>query len=209
MNSRPTIHLCRHGDTAWSGERRFAGRTDIPLTPEGEEAAVLLGKRLAAVAFDRVLVSPLARAVRTAELAGFPTAIVDQRLIELYFGEYEGKTRAEIAAFRPGWTYVRDGNPGGERVEDVGARVDSLLTELLAEGGPGGSAATRNVLIFAHAVVLRVLAARWVCLPPAFAQNLSLSPASLSILRYDPVDDAPSIGLWNDRAHLPDGATFA
>jgi broad specificity phosphatase PhoE len=207
MNSRPTIYLCRHGDTAWSGERRFAGRTDIPLTPEGEEAAVLLGRRLSSVRFDRVLVSPLGRARRTAELAGFPDAVVEPRLIELYFGEYEGRTRAEIADSRPNWTYVRDGNPGGERVEDVGARVDSLLADLnglkTATGTPG------SALIFAHAVVLRVLASRWVGLPPSFAQNLSLSPASLSILHYDRVDDAPSIASWNDRSHLPDALTFA
>src|SRR5476649_45014 len=158
-----TIYLCRHGDTAWSGERRFAGRTDIPLSPEGEEAAVLLGKRLSKVRFDRVLVSPLSRARRTAELAGFK-AEVDQRLIELYFGEYEGRTRAEVAVSRPRWTYVRDGNPVGERVEDVGARIDSLLSDLTA----AGKAAPGQVLIFAHAVVLRVLAARWVGLPPSF-----------------------------------------
>ena len=200
MNSRPTIYLCRHGDTAWSGERRFAGRTDIPLSPAGEKAAVLLGKRLQASKFDRVLVSPLARARKTAELAGFSEAFVDPRLMELYFGEYEGKTHQEINAFRPGWTYVRDGNPGGERVEDVGARIDSLLSELPQSG---------HVLIFAHAVVLRVLASRWVGLPPSFAQNLTLSPASLSILHYDPVDDAPSIAVWNDRSHLPDALTFA
>jgi broad specificity phosphatase PhoE len=205
MNSRPTIYLCRHGDTAWSGERRFAGRTAIPLSLDGEKAAVLLGKRLQASKFDRVLVSPLRRALRTAELAGFSDAFVDSRLVELFFGEYEGKTRQEIAAFRPGWTYVRDGNPGGETVQDVGARIDSLLPELAGVQGPAGKPG--HVLIFAHAVVLRVLASRWVGLPPSFAQNLSLSPASLSILRYDPVDDAPSIASWNDRSHLPDALT--
>jgi broad specificity phosphatase PhoE len=200
MNSRATLYLCRHGDTAWSGERRFAGRTDLPLTSDGEKAAVLLGKRLAAVKFDKVLVSPLGRARRTAELAGFSDAFVDQRLVELFFGQYEGKTRAEIVASRPGWTYVRDGNPGGEGVADVGQRIDSLLAGLPSSG---------NVLVFAHAVVLRVLAARWVGLPPAFAQHLSLSPASLSILHYDAVDDAPSIAVWNDRGHLPGAGSFA
>ncbi|HEX4383406.1 MAG TPA: histidine phosphatase family protein [Myxococcales bacterium] len=200
MNSRATLYLCRHGDTAWSGERRFAGRTDIPLTPEGEKAAVLLGKRLAALHFDRVLVSPLGRARRTADLAGFPDAVVEPRLIELYFGQYEGKTRAEIVATRPGWTYVRDGNPGGEGVAEIAARIDPLLADLPASG---------NVLIFAHAVVLRVLAARWVGLPETFAQHLSLSPASLSILHYDTVDDANAIAVWNDRSHLPDAGSFA
>jgi broad specificity phosphatase PhoE len=195
-----TLYLCRHGDTAWSGDRRFAGRTDIPLTPEGEHAAVLLGQRLAALHFDRILVSPLVRARRTAELAGFSGALVEPRLVELDFGHYEGRTRAEVAVEHPRWTYVRDGNPGGETVEHMGARIDSLLFELTASG----KGAPAQVLIFAHAVVLRVLAARWVGLPPSFAQNLSLSPASLSILRYDAVDDAPSIALWNDASHLRD-----
>jgi probable phosphoglycerate mutase len=192
-----TLYLCRHGDTPWSAERRFAGRTDLPLTPLGEEAARLLGRRLAGARFDRVLTSPLGRARRTAELAGFE-AEVDARLIELDFGRDDGRTRAEIVRERPGWTYVRDGAFGGETVEHVGARVDSLLAELRGQ-----------VLIFAHAVVLRVLAARWVGEPPKFAQHVSLAPASLSVLRHDPVDDARSIALWNDRSHLPDGGVFA
>jgi probable phosphoglycerate mutase len=192
-----TLYLCRHGDTPWSGERRFAGRTDLPLTPSGEAAARLLGRRLAGAHFDRVLTSPLARARRTAELAGFD-AQVDARLVELDFGKDDGRTRAEIVSERPGWTYVRDGALGGETVEHVGARVDALLAELRGQ-----------VLIFAHAVVLRVLAARWVGQPPKFAQHVSLAPASLSVLRHDPVDDARSIALWNDRSHLPDGAVFA
>ena len=179
---------------------RFAGRTDIPLTPDGEKAAVLLGKRLSQTNFDKVLVSPLGRARRTAELAGFSEASVDPRLTELFFGEYEGKTRAEIVASRPGWTYVRDGNPGGETISDVGQRIDSLLAGLPQAG---------HVLIFAHAVVLRVLAARWTGLPASFAQHLSISPASLSVLHYDAVDDAQSIAVWNDRSHLPGADGFA
>lgn len=192
-----TLFLCRHGDTPWSSERRFAGLTDLPLTAEGEDAARRLGRRLEKVRFDRVLTSPLGRARRTAEIAGFSPQ-EDSRLIELDFGDYEGRTRAEIVRERPGWTYVRDGNPGGETVDQVGARIDALLPDLHG-----------TVLIFAHAVVLRVLAARFIGQPARFAEHLSLAPASLSILRRDPVDDAPAIALWNDRGHLPDPAGFA
>src|ERR1700759_408395 len=96
MNSRATIYLCRHGDTAWSGERRLAGRTDLPLTEQGERNAAQLGARLNSIKFDRVISSPLLRARRTAELAGFPDATIDPRLIEMNFGEYDGRTREEI-----------------------------------------------------------------------------------------------------------------
>jgi probable phosphoglycerate mutase len=198
----PTIYLCRHGDTAWSGERRLAGRTDIPLTPEGEANAVQLGRRLKPIAFDRVLVSPLARARHTADRAGFAdTAVVDPRLAEIDFGEYEGRTHADINLERPGWTYARDGNPGGETVDHVGQRVDSVLSDLSATPG--------RVLIFAHSVLLRVFASRWLGLPPSYAQHFMLSPASISILAYDPVDDARAIASWNDRSHLAVTGAFA
>jgi broad specificity phosphatase PhoE len=194
-----TLYLCRHGDTPWSTERRFAGKTDLPLTADGEEAARLLGKRLRTFPsqFDLVLTSPLLRARRTAEAAGYP-ARIDDRLMELGFGDYEGRTRDEILRERPGWTYIRDGNPNGESVAHVGARIDALLPDLRG-----------NVLIFAHAVVLRVLTARWLGQPPRFAEHLSLAPASLSILHHDPVDDAQAIALWNDRSHLPHAPSFA
>jgi probable phosphoglycerate mutase len=191
MAPETVLYLCRHGDTPWSAERRFAGRTDLPLTPEGEEAAARLGRRLVGKHYDRILTSPLLRARRTAEIAGFSPQ-VDPRLIEIDFGDYDGRTRAEIVRERPGWTYVRNGNPGGETVAHVAERIDSLLPELQGQ-----------VVIFAHAVVLRVLAARWLGQPPSFAENLSLAPASLSILHHDPVDDAPALALWNDRSHLP------
>ena len=194
-----TLYLCRHGDTPWSTERRFAGKTDLPLTADGEESARLLGNRLRTLQlqFDLILASPLLRARQTAELAGFP-ARIDDRLMELGFGDYEGRTRAEILRERPGWTYIRDGNPNGESVAHVGARIDALLPDLRGQ-----------VLIFAHAVVLRVLTARWLGQPPRFAEHLSLAPASLSILHHDPVDDAPAIALWNDRSHLSNAPSFA
>lgn len=190
-----TIYLCRHGDTAWSPYRRLAGRTDLPLVEKGEDNARQLGARLQALRFDRVLVSPLARARRTAELAGFGArAVVDDRLIEIHFGEHDGSTVAEVRRSKPGWTYLRDGSPGGETAEDVGRRVDAVLAEQRALGG--------TIVVFGHSVVLRVLAARFLGWPPGHAQNFMMAPASLSVVTFDPVDDAPAIAAWNDQQHL-------
>src|SRR5688572_12198412 len=119
-----TIYLCRHGDTAWSAERRLAGRTDLPLIEVGERNARQLGERLRDVSFDRVCASPLARARRTAELAGLGAlAASDERLLEMDFGRYDGLTVEEIRRERPGWTYLRDGCPGGEGPLELGARA--------------------------------------------------------------------------------------
>lgn len=190
------LYLCRHGDTAWSAERRLAGRSDLPLISEGERNAQKLGRRLRGIMFERVLVSPLARARRTAELAGFASAEVDARLIEMDFGEYEGRTVQEIRNERPGWTYLRDGCPGGESPSDLGRRVDDLLASIAMVHG--------TVALFAHSVTLRVLAARYLGLPPGAGRMLMMSPGALSVLRYDLVDDAPGIAAWNDRSHLDD-----
>jgi broad specificity phosphatase PhoE len=196
-----TLYLCRHGDTAWSPERRLAGRTDIPLVEQGEQNARQLGGRLGGVHFDRVLVSPLVRARRTAELAGFgAVAVVDERLCEMNFGLYEGRTVKEIRLERPGWNYLREGCPEGEGPEDLRVRVDSLIDEQASTGG--------RVLIFAHSVILRVLAARFLGLPPGGARQLMMSPGALSVLGYDEVDDARAIASWNDRHHLSGQAGF-
>jgi probable phosphoglycerate mutase len=188
------LYLCRHGDTAWSAERRLAGRSDIPLIAEGELNAQKLGARLRSMHFDRVLVSPLARARRTAELAGFASAEVDPRLLEMDFGQYEGRTVHEIRSERPGWTYLRDGCPGGESPADIGRRIDDLLASLCSLRG--------SVALFAHSVTLRVLAARYLGLAPGAGRMFMMSPGALSVLRYDPVDDAPGIAAWNDRSHI-------
>lgn len=198
----PTLYLCRHGDTAWSPSRRLAGRTDIPLTEHGEANARQLGRRLSQVHFDRILVSPLLRARRTAELAGFAqVAVVDDRLAEMNFGDYEGLTLQEIHRQRPGWTYLRDGCPGGEVADDVCRRADALLSDLVPRGG--------TCLLFGHSVALRVLAARFMGWPAAYGRHLMLSPGSISVLGYDLVDDAPAIASWNDRHHLDGQAAFA
>ncbi|HEX4423123.1 MAG TPA: histidine phosphatase family protein [Kofleriaceae bacterium] len=189
-----TIYLCRHGDTAWSPVRRLAGRTDLPLTDVGELNARQIGHRLHGVAFDRVWVSPLARARRTAELAGYADrAVVDDRIIEMSFGSYEGQMVADIRRDRPGWAYLKDGCPGGESPDDLGRRVDSFLA--------GWHGLTGSSLIFAHSVILRVLTARYLGFPPGAGRHLMLKPSSISVLGYDPIDDAPAIVSWNDHAH--------
>lgn len=187
-----TLYLVRHGDTEWSPFRRLAGRTDLPLTADGELNAAKLAPRLAQLAIDRVYTSPLQRARRTAELAGFAHATVDPRLIEIAFGDYEGRTVQEIRVERPGYAYLKDGCPNGENAADVGARVDSWLAEQ-REG---------NVLVFAHSVLLRVLTARYLGFAPEAGRHFFFSPSALGILGFDPVDDAPAVQAWNDRSHL-------
>jgi probable phosphoglycerate mutase len=196
-----TLYLCRHGDTAWSSGRRLAGRTDIPLVERGEDNARQLGRRLAEVTFARVLTSPLQRARRTAELAGFAAAEVDERLVEMDFGRYDGLTLEEIWRERPGWTYLRDGCPGGEAPADLGRRADALLADLRGTKGA--------VALFAHSVMLRVLAARYLGEPPEAGRKLMLAPGALGILGYDAVDDSFAIATWNERAHLLGPSRFA
>jgi broad specificity phosphatase PhoE len=197
----PTLYLCRHGDTEWSAQRRLAGRTDIPLVEHGEQNARQLGKRLHGVSFDRVLTSPLVRARRTAALADFGAAEGDERLLEMDFGRYDGRTVEEIRRERPGWTYLREGCPGGEGPDDIGHRADALLAELEQTGGV--------VALFAHSVILRVIAARFLGLPPGSGRMFMLSPGALSILGYDDVDDARAIAAWNERQHLAGQTGFA
>jgi broad specificity phosphatase PhoE len=190
-----TLYLCRHGDTEWSGYRRLAGRTDLPLVEHGEQNARRLGERLRNVSFERVLVSPLRRARRTVELA-LPSvaAVVDERLLEMSFGRYEGRTVEEIRTEQPGWTYLRDCCPGGESPEDIGRRADALLAEVEPLRG--------NIALFAHSVILRVIAARYLGLPAGAGRSFMLSPGALCVLGYDVVDESRAIAAWNDRAHL-------
>jgi probable phosphoglycerate mutase len=194
MNNLPTVYLARHGETEWSPIGKHTGRTDIPLTAKGEADARKIGTRLAGTAFAHVFASPLQRARRTAEIAGF-TAAIEPDLMEWDYGEYDGLKTAEIRARRPDWNLFRDGCPGGESVEDITARVDRLAARLKALSG--------NVLAFAHGHVLRVLAARWVGQPLLLGRALYLSTACVSILGFDHlVLDEPTIRLWNDDRHL-------
>jgi broad specificity phosphatase PhoE len=191
----PFVYLARHGETAWSISGQHTGRTDLPLTQRGEENARKLGERLRGLTFAKVLTSPLQRALRTCELAGFGAAAeIDRDLLEWDYGEYEGKRTAEIHAERPGWQLFRDGCPGGETPAQVSARADRVVNRIRAAGG--------DVLVFSSGHILRVLAARWLGLEPAAGKFFLLSTASLSVLTYEHDKTEPVIRLWNDTNHL-------
>jgi broad specificity phosphatase PhoE len=188
----PVIHLARHGDTAWTVSGQHTGRTDLPLTERGERNARALGEPLRGRKFARVFTSPLQRAVRTCELAGFGSAAeADPDLVEWDYGEYEGRRTAEIHAERPGWLLFRDGCPGGEAPNQVGARADRVIARLRAVGGG-------DVLLFSSGHFLRVLTARWLGLDAAAGTYFVLGTASLSTLGYEHDRTEPAIRLWND-----------
>jgi broad specificity phosphatase PhoE len=187
----PVLYLARHGETAWSLTGQHTGLTDLPLTHRGQQSAIALGKRLRRLNFDRVFTSPLQRARRTCELAGFGAeAEVDPDLLEWNYGEYEGLTAEEIHAVRPDWQMFRDGCPGGESPHEVAARADRVLSRVRA--------IEANILLFSSAHFLRVLAARWLGLSAAGGKYLALTTASLSALGYEHNLSDPVIRLWND-----------
>ena len=187
----PKIYLVRHGETAWTMSGQHTGRTDIPLTERGERDAQALRARLRGLTFARVLTSPLQRARRTGELAGFGAcAHTDPDLMEWDYGAYEGRRTSEIRAERPGWDLFKNGCPGGETLADVSTCADRVIARVRAvEGG---------VLVFAHMEILRILAARWIAQPALDARRLYLETASVSVLGYDHDLDEPVIRLWND-----------
>ena len=197
----PVVYLARHGETAWNLPGRHMGRLDLPLTEQGEHNARRLGERLRGLTFAKVFTSPLQRASRTCELAGFKAAaLVDPDLIEWDYGEFEGKTTDEILKDRPGWQMVRDGCPGGESTEQVCARTDRVVSRVRA--------IERNVLLFSHGHLLRVLAARWLGLEPEAGRLFFLSPASLSTVGYEGNRFQPVIRFWDDTCHLNTEVTF-
>jgi broad specificity phosphatase PhoE len=188
--SPPLVYLARHGQTAWSLSGQHTGLSDIPLTPHGEEEAKALGSRLQGVKFTRVLTSPLQRASRTCELAGFGTAAqTDPDLVEWDYGDYEGRLRADILARNPDWQLYRDGCPGGESAAAASLRADRIVSRVRALEG--------DTLIFSSGHFLRLLAARWLGLEAIHAARLLLSTASLSILGYEHDQTEPVIRLWN------------
>jgi probable phosphoglycerate mutase len=192
-----SIYLARHGETAWSLTGQHTGVTDLPLTKRGEHNAARLGERLATLSFAKVLTSPLQRAARTCELAGFgAVAEVDRDLLEWNYGDYEGLRTAEIHAKRPDWDLFRDGCPNGESPEQIGARADRVVNRVRAIKG--------NVLIFSSGHFLRVLAARWLGLEPFAGKFFMLSTASLSGLSYENDVSHPAIQFWNDTQHVAD-----
>ena len=190
----PITYLARHGETEWSREGRHTGLTDLALTQRGELNAVRVGARLTGLLFAKVLTSPLQRARRTSELAGFGgKAEVDSDLVEWNYGDYEGLRTNEIRANQPGWELFRDGCPNGESPADVAARADRVLARVRAIKG--------NVLIFSSGHFLRVFAARWLGLEPITGKYLMLDTASLSALSYEHDLSSPAIKFWNDSEH--------
>jgi probable phosphoglycerate mutase len=191
----PVVYSARHAETAWTLSGRHTGLTDLPLTLAGERNARQLGQRLKGLGFAAVSTSPLQRAVRTCELAGFGSvAKVDPDLVEWNYGLYEGRLSAEILAERPGWQLFRDGCPGGESPAQVGTRADRVVKRIRA--------LQADVLLFSSGHFLRVLAARWVGLDPAAGRYLLLGTAGLSVLGYEHNLSQPIIRLWNDDHHV-------
>jgi broad specificity phosphatase PhoE len=183
-----SVIAIRHGETQWSLNGRHTGTTDIPLTDNGRRLADLLRPALSGRTFALVIVSPLQRARETCELAGVAArAIIDPDLVEWNYGRYEGLTPREIDRQAPGWLIFRDGCPGGETPEQVGARADRVIAHARAVEG--------DVALFAHGHVLRVLVARWLGLPPGAGQHFLLDTGTLSVLAdYHGI---PALKTWN------------
>jgi len=180
--------VIRHGETEWSRSGRHTGRTDLPLTENGRCAARRLEPVLSRTDFALVLSSPLQRARETCELASLGDRMeIDADLMEWNYGDYEGLTSDEIHRTAPGWTVFDDGCPGGERPDQVAARVDRVIERIRSTHG--------RVALFAHGHVLRVLAARWIGLPPGHGRHFLLGTSTLGVLgRYQ---DAPAVARWN------------
>jgi probable phosphoglycerate mutase len=184
------LYLIRHGETAWSLSGQHTGRTDIPLTAQGEQEARALADGLRAVTFSRVFTSPRQRARRTCELVGLNAgAQIEPDLAEWDYGDYEGQLSADIRKGRPDWNIFRDGCPHGESPVDVSDRADRLMAQVRALQG--------NIAVFSHGHFGRALAARWIGLPIDQAQHFRLSTASVSILGYEPSTDDSAFVLWN------------
>jgi broad specificity phosphatase PhoE len=195
--SLPTIYLARHGETAWSLTGQHTGLTDLPLTKRGERNSLRLGKRLAGHVFASVFTSPMQRAARTCELAGFGTmAELDPNLVEWNYGDYEGLTTPQIQAKRPGWQLFRDGCPGGESADQVGRRADRVVSRLRE--------LRCDALVFSSGHFLRVLAARWLGLEPSAGKYFLLKTASLSGLGYEHNFSLPVIEFWDDTGCVGD-----
>ena len=187
----PKLYLARHGDTAWTDSHQHTGRTDIPLNERGEEHARLLGEELRGFSFVRVFTSPLQRASKTCELAGFgAVAKVDPDLLEWDYGQFEGAITSDILKDRPDWELFRDGCPGGESPQDVAVRADRFIARV--------HSLTGNVLAFSSGHISRMIAARWLGLPPAAGRHFYCDPASLGVLGFEhDRRDQPVIRLWN------------
>jgi broad specificity phosphatase PhoE len=182
------VFAIRHGETAWSLNGQHTGTTDIPLTDNGRRLAERMRPVLGATAFELVLCSPMQRARDTCELAGLgDKAVIDADLVEWNYGEYEGLTTKQIQKTSPGWLIFRDGCPGGEAPEQVGARVDRVIAR--SRGADG------DIALFAHGHVLRVFVARWIGLPASGGQHFLLNTGTLCVLSY--YREIPAVRIWN------------
>ena len=189
MREQPHLTLIRHGDTEWSLSGRHTGWTDIPLVDSGRRQAELLGTRLAGRSFGLVLSSPLSRALETCRLAGLGASVVtDPDLREWNYGDLEGQTSDEIRRSMPGWTIWSGPVPRGETADEVGQRADRVIARVLPVDG--------DVALFAHGHLLRVLAARWLGLPPDHGALFELGTATLSRLGWE--RERRVIELWNE-----------
>ncbi|MHB8847432.1 MAG: histidine phosphatase family protein [Burkholderiales bacterium] len=187
----PKLYLVRHGETAWTVSGRHTGRTDLALTEQGENEARSVRPRLENLRFALVLSSPLQRARRTAELAGFGDAAQsDPDLTEWDYGAYEGRRTVEIRAEHAGWNLFDDGCPEGETLRQIGRRADRVIERVRTLNA--------DALVFAHRDILRILIARWLGLPAREGRYFYLATASLNILGYDHQLDEPVIRLLNE-----------
>jgi probable phosphoglycerate mutase len=187
MTDESELWLVRHGETEWSRSGQHTSTSEIPLTGAGEAAARVIGERLAGTTFDLVLTSPRERARRTAQLAGFPDAEVDEDLAEWAYGQYEGITTPQIREQVPGWTVWTHPTPGGETAADVGRRLDRVVTRVREHGG--------RALAFGHGHASRALAARWLDQPVAEGRFFRLDTATVSVLAYE--HEFPVVARWN------------
>jgi broad specificity phosphatase PhoE len=187
------VWLFRHGETEWSKSGQHTGRTDLPLNDEGRERAEALGRHLAGRPFALVLSSPLSRALDTCRLAGYGDQVqLTDDLLEWDYGAYEGRRTVDIRKERPGWLLWKDGVPGGETAEQVGARARRVIERADAADG--------DVALFSHGHILRVLSACWLGLPPVSGQLFALGTAAQSVLGYE--HDYRVIDVWNQDSHL-------
>jgi broad specificity phosphatase PhoE len=187
----PRLFLTRHGDTAWTDSSQRTGRTDLPMNERGEVRARQIGEKLKKFTFTHVFTSPLMRAAKTCELAGFgPIAEVDADLVEWDYGRFEGRLTREIINEWPGWELFRDGCPDGESPQDVAGRADRFIARVRQCDG--------DVVAFSSGHIIRMIAARWLGLPPVAGRFFFCRPASVGVLGYEHKRlDEPIIGLWN------------
>jgi broad specificity phosphatase PhoE len=183
------IWLVRHGETEWSKSGAHTGTSDIELTDRGRQQAIGLGEALSGYSFELILVSPLIRAFETCRLAGFSrSAFTDSNLKEWDYGDFEGKTTMDIRREIPGWCIWDEGARNGESICDVAKRAEAVIQRATTVDG--------NVLLFSHGHLLRILAARWLELPPRDGRLFALATASISLLSYE--RDTRVIERWNN-----------